>query len=262
MITSTDQMNRKLTFTGIPRRVISTVPSQSELLYSLGLDDEVLAITKFCIHPGHWFRNKERIGGTKKLDVAKIISMQPDLILANAEENTKEQIETLAEKFPVWISDIKSFDDAIKMIRLVGTLLGREQRSGELVSEIESEFGKYTFDTANPQKALYLIWKDPYMAAGCDTFISDMMLKAGYQNVITGKRYPEISTEEIRMLDAEVIFLSSEPFPFTEKHVHELAAATGIKNIHCVDGELFSWYGSRMIQSPSYFAGLRKKTLN
>jgi len=243
--------------TFIPKRIVSVVPSQTELLFDLGLNNEVLGITKFCIHPKEICQTKAIVGGTKNLNLEKIISLQPDLIIANKEENVKEQIESLAEKFPVWLTDVNNFEDALKMINDIGTITQKIEKSQLLIDSLKEQFQKIT-QTSHNSRMLYLIWKNPYMAAGGDTFINDMIVKAGFENVIKDyKRYPEISIQEMKELNCSYIFLSSEPFPFKDADIKELSEQLPSVKIIKVDGEMFSWYGSRLLKSAEYF-----KTLN
>jgi len=240
-----------------PKRIISVVPSQTELLSYFELDKETIGITKFCIHPEKWFREKNKIGGTKNLQLEKIISLSPDLIIANKEENVKEQIESLATKFPVWLTDVNNFEDALKMINDIGTITQKIEKSQLLIDSLKEQFQKIT-QTSHNSRMLYLIWKNPYMAAGGDTFINDMIVKAGFENVIKDyKRYPEISIQEMKELNCSCIFLSSEPFPFKDADIKELSEQLPSVKIIKVDGEMFSWYGSRLLKSAEYF-----KTLN
>jgi ABC-type Fe3+-hydroxamate transport system substrate-binding protein len=233
-------------------RIISLVPSQTELLYYLGLEKEVVGITKFCIHPAHWYRNKIRVGGTKTIDNQILMSLSPDLIIANKEENMRSHIEALAADFPVWVTDVNNLEDALQMISDVGQLTNRQKEARLLVQEIGLRFS--SLNQSPPIPACYLIWKEPYMAAGADTFINDMMEKSGFQNVFSNKtRYPEVTIDEICAAAPRIIMLSSEPYPFAEKHIEELQHnLPGIKCV-LVDGELFSWYGSRLLQAPAYF---------
>ena len=245
----------------VPKRIVSLVPSQTELLYSLGLDEEVVGITKFCVHPKQWFNMKTRIGGTKNLNMEKIIALSPDLIIANKEENIKESVEELSEIFPVWISDIANLRDSIKMIKDISQLVGKEQDGLSLSYEIDQLFRSLetNFKSRNHLQVntCYLIWKDPYMTIGGDTFINDMLEKAGFKNVFADRfRYPEINIEDIRQLNCDVIMLSSEPFPFTQLHINELAVLLPEAKIVLVDGEMFSWYGSRLLRAPAYFKTL------
>jgi ABC-type Fe3+-hydroxamate transport system substrate-binding protein len=239
------------------------VPSQTELLYDLGLRDEVLGITKFCIHPEEWFRTKTRVGGTKKYDFEKIKALQPDLIIGNKEENEQEQIEELMKDFKVWMSDIYNLKDALNMITSIGALVGKQTEATNMKLEIESQFNQLQRQqpaTNNQQlKVAYFIWNNPYMVAGNNTFINEMLETCGWKNVFEAARYPEVSTEQIAAAAPQVIFLSSEPYPFKEKHVQEFQAICPDAKILVVDGELFSWYGSRLLQAPAYFRQLLEK---
>ena len=240
-----------------PTRIISLVPSQTELLYDLGLRDEVIGITKFCIHPDEWFRRKQRVGGTKNLKIDLIKSLNPDLILANKEENLKEEIEILQNDFNVYVSDISTINEALQMIEDIGTLVHCQQKSIEIVNGIKAEMMTQSrLEKKDKIDALYLIWQNPYMVAGNDTFIHDMMLEAGFNNLVKQNRYPMMTLEEIKSINPTVIMLSSEPFPFADKHINEWQMQLPNTKIILVDGELFSWYGSRMLKSFQYFRGL------
>jgi ABC-type Fe3+-hydroxamate transport system substrate-binding protein len=265
----TDQIARTVELGRLPKRIVSVVPSQTELLHDLGLEEEVTGITKFCIHPQTWFRSKKRVGGTKQLHIDTIRGLQPDLILANKEENVKEQIEELAKDFPVWTSDISNLGEALQMIRSVGELVGKEEKANTIASDIETAFASIKHLTANlkPQtsnlkpRCCYLIWKEPYITVGGDTFINDMLLRCGLENAFAAeKRYPQVTHEQIREAGCGVVLLSSEPYPFRRKHVEELGGLLGDDvKILLADGELFSWYGSRLLQSPAYFEGLLRQ---
>lgn len=262
-----DQLNRNIELHSFPpKRIISIVPSQTELLYDLGLDEEVLGITKFCIHPETWFRTKTRVGGTKQLHVQLIHDLQPDLIIANKEENLRDQVEELAKEFPVWISDIKDLQDAYDMIKSVGELVGKSESSINLIESIKSTFQKYLLHEDSGQvvpNATYLIWKDPYMTIGGDTFISNMMKVCGMKNMFEGeKRYPEITINDLSTGNCQLLLLSSEPYPFNQKHLQELQPQLPSTKILLVDGEMFSWYGSRLKLVPAYFRQLRQLVFN
>jgi len=242
-----------------PVRIISLVPSQTELLHYFGLDEETIAITKFCIHPAPWFQNKTRIGGTKAIDIEKIISLQPDLIIANKEENVKEQVESLAAHFPVWLTDVNNLEDAYQMIKDIGQLTFTSDRAKVLIDNIQNEFRELQ-TLPDPIPVAYLIWKDPYMTVGGDTFIHDMIEKAGMKNVFgSKKRYPEITISQIKASGCKMLLLSSEPYPFAAKHIAELSLQLpGIK-IKLVDGEMFSWYGSRLLKAANYFRSFKSE---
>jgi ABC-type Fe3+-hydroxamate transport system substrate-binding protein len=256
-----DQLGRKLSIASTPKRIISLVPSQTELLYDLGIEDEVIGITKFCIHPDHWFQSKTRIGGTKNLNLEKIKAMQPHLIIANKEENVKEQIDTLAEHFPVWISDINTLDEALQMINEIGIITGYGSRAVEIAEHIKERFESFSKSKVlNKYRTAYLIWKDPYMTVGGDTFINHILKMTGFENLFESQaRYPVIDMDSLSALDCELLLLSSEPFPFSEKHIKALQQQLPKTKILLVDGEMFSWYGSRLLHTPAYLKGLQQQ---
>ncbi len=262
----TDQLNRKLELQSVPRRIISLVPSQTELLYDLGLRDEVVGITKFCVHPAEWFRSKMRVGGTKKYDFEKIQLLAPDLIIGNKEENEQQQMEMLMSKYPVWMSDIYTLNDALDMITNVGEIVERSLLANQLKLKIETEFAllekfKIQLPAMRPKKVAYFIWRQPFMVAGGNTFINNLLECCGFKNVFSSDefmRYPEITAKQLEQADPDIILLSSEPYPFKEKHLMEFKNICKNAAVYTVDGELFSWYGSRLIQAPSYFINLIK----
>jgi ABC-type Fe3+-hydroxamate transport system substrate-binding protein len=251
----TDQMGRTVEIAFPPRRIVSLVPSQSELLYDLGLANTIAGVTKFCIHPPGLRSSTAVIGGTKTLSFDKIRALSPDLIIGNKEENTQSEIEELEKEFPVWMSDIHDLDSALEMIRSVGNITSSTDKAIEISGKIENRFGELV-PLAQPLSALYLIWRKPFMAAGRETFIDDCLLRCGLVNCLSESRYPGPDLAAIR---PEVILLSSEPYPFAERHVSELKAIFPEARIELVDGEYFSWYGSRLLGAPDYFADLIKR---
>lgn len=257
--TFTDQMGRLISFNFPPKRIISLVPSQTELLFDLGLEEELIGITKFCIHPPDKFKSKTKIGGTKKLDLDKIRGLNPDLIIGNKEENDQAQIEELMLEFPVWMSDITLFEEAIEMIGQIAELTGKKNAGLQITASIEKSFAELPQDQAFRKRVAYFIWKDPYMLAGKDTFINAILEKACFDNVVAMSRYPAMSLSEIRELNPEHIFLSSEPYPFKNEHVVEFEAIFPDSKVWIVDGELFSWYGSRLRFTSDYLLQLLQK---
>ncbi|HEY1023050.1 MAG TPA: helical backbone metal receptor, partial [Flavisolibacter sp.] len=255
----TDQLSRTIELTARPTRIVSLVPSQTELLYDLGLESEVVGITKFCVHPQQWFREKTRIGGTKNINLEKLASLQPDLIIANKEENIKEQVEALAKQFPVWVSDVNTLTDACAMIKSIGAITRKTEAANTIAENIQNQFSHH--QTPNPKLPIaYLIWKDPYMTVGGDTFIHHMLEAAGFQNVFAQQeRYPAITIDDLHKGNCQYILLSSEPYPFQQKHIDELAHQLPNTKILLVDGEMFSWYGSRLLKAPSYFRKLQQQ---
>lgn len=250
-----DQLNRKVELSGIPKRIISVVPSQTELLFYIGLNAEVIGVTKFCVHPGDKVNSIAKVGGTKRLDIEKIRLLAPDIIIANKEENDRLQVEELMNICPVWISDISDFDSALQMIQCIGDITGRSKQATILCREINNHFNGIKLPLIT-LKVAYLIWRKPYMLAGKNTFIDCMLQRCGFKNAIESERYPEIDAGGIIAANPDVIFLSSEPYPFTQKHIEEFKVLLPNARIILVDGEMFSWYGSRLLYAPTYFEQL------
>lgn len=241
----TDQIGNEIRLPDYPYRIISLVPSQTELLFDLGINNRIIGITKFCIHPVDEVKKKQKVGGTKKLHLKKIMRLDPDLIIGNKEENTKEDIDFLSEKYPVWVSDITTLKEAFWMMEELGKITGTTATAEGLINEIKEKFSK--IEPLPPLKVLYLIWKEPLMAAGKNTFIDELLRICGFENAVSEPRYPEVKS-----IKPDLIFLSSEPYPFKEKHVKEFQQLFPDSKIILVDGEMFSWYGSRLKYFPDY----------
>jgi len=256
-LTVTDQMGRRVAVPFPPQRIVSLVPSQTELLFDLGLGSKVVGLTKFCIHPAQARSGSTVVGGTKNFDFEKIAALKPDLIIGNKEENYQAGIEQLAASYPVWMSDINTLAEALDMIRRVGLIVGVKEKASSLAAAIEASFAALAPATA-PVSVAYFIWRKPYMVAAQGTFIDDMLHRAGFSNAFAGlARYPEISAEQLDAAAPQRVFLSSEPYPFGEKHVAEFQQLCPAARVEVVDGELFSWYGSRLRHSAAYFSQLR-----
>lgn len=255
-----DQMGSPVKISDPPKRIISLVPSQTELLADLGLDNEVMGITKFCIHPGHWRRDKAVVGGTKNFHFDRIHRLHPDLIIGNKEENYQEGIEQLRQHYPVWMSNVTTPDDAFNMILEVGKITKREVAAETLTSAIRKSWeGMIQLPSLH---VLYLIWRKPWMGAAPGTFIDSMINVSGLKNCLFNhSRYPELSEEEIQSLNPDLVFLSSEPYPFREDHIHELKTILPASKIILVDGEMFSWYGSRLRLFADYIKKLRSQVM-
>jgi ABC-type Fe3+-hydroxamate transport system substrate-binding protein len=259
-----DQLNNTFTLATFPKRIISLVPSQTELLYDLGLDDEIVGITKYCIHPKHWHKNKIKIGGTKKINLEKIDSLKPDLIIGNKEENEKSQIIELMKLYPVWMSDIKNMEDALNMIESIGQITKKENQALKFRNNIKKQFFDLKLSIQHNQqqskRIAYFIWRRPYISVGEDTFIDYIIRSCGLENVFASRsRYPQVTPLEIQQANPSHIFLSSEPYPFQEKHIKEIQPICPAAKIILVDGEMFSWYGSRLRYTPTY---LKRMLLN
>lgn len=254
-----DQLSRSVTVKSPPARIISLVPSQTELLFYLGLEKEIVGITKFCVHPAHLCRTKTKVGGTRQINLDTVRQLKPDLIIGNKEENDEGQINQLAGEFAVWISDVKSLPDAFAMIMSIGEITTKANAADKLCQQIKS-----SLENINPLlpklSVAYLIWRNPYMAAGSDTFINSMLQAFGFLNVYSHQtRYPETSIHELMSLNPQCILLPSEPYPFSEMHVQEIQQSLPDARILQVDGEIFSWYGNRLLEVDQYFSHLRNQ---
>ncbi len=255
----TDQLHRTIKLPYPPQRIISLVPSQTELLFHLGLAEKIVGVTKFCLHPYEQVKKVSKIGGTKNFHFEKIDELAPDLIIANKEENYQEGIERLAEKYPVWISDIYTLEDALNMIVGIGEICTKKTEAQMVAAFIQSNFSLLT--KTYKGKVAYLIWKNPYMVAGNRTFINDILQRLGFENVFADKsRYPQVSLPEIAEKEPDYIFLSSEPYPFQEKHLQEMQQLFPDSQVQLVNGEMFSWYGSRLLEAIKYFRNFLKNS--
>jgi len=240
---------------GPATRVVSLVPSVTATLHALGLDAQVVGITKFCVHPAGWLRQKEVVGGTKNLYPDRIARLQPDLIIANREENVAEQVLALAEHYPVWLTDVATLEQSNQMIRQLGQLTGTDRHAGLLVGQIEAAFASLSAQTNRGRcpSVLYFIWRKPWMVAGGDTFISDIITRAGFSNLMAAAtRYPELSAQQLQQLTPDWVWLSSEPYPFAQHHIAELKLLMPQARFVLVNGEFFSWYGSQMLDAAPY----------
>jgi ABC-type Fe3+-hydroxamate transport system substrate-binding protein len=249
-----DQLGTTIQFSFPPQRIVSLVPSQTEYLFSLGLSSRIVGVTKFCVHPAAECKSKTSIGGTKNFNFDVIRSLQPDLIIGNKEENYLEGIERLRQDFAVWMSDIETFEHAMEMMSHLAAITDRQNAGAEMVSRIMGSFE--SLQPLASHKTLYLIWRKPWMAAGPRTFIHDIMTRIGLENVIQDQRYPVVTSDELRMLNPQLVLLSSEPFPFDQRHIDELRSILPLARFMLVDGEMFSWYGSRLLYAVDYFRRL------
>ena len=248
-----DQMGRSLSLPGPPRRIISLVPSLTELLFDLGLEKEVVGVTEYCLHPEEQIDRLPTIGGPKAFDFQRITELEPDLLIGVREENYRKGILRLAQDFPVWMGGVNNVEDALEMIRLLGKILGREKRSRRLAAAIKTSLD--SLPSGPGWNTAYMIWKDPYRAAGRETMIADLLQRCGLKNLFADRgRYPVIAEGELA--DAELILLSSEPYPFNIREKKELEDRFPGARVRLVDGTMFSWYGSRLQYFSDYWTNL------
>ncbi len=237
-------------------RIVSLVPSITATLFDFGLkDDEIIGRTKFCIHPKDLVKKVPIIGGTKNINIEKIRLLNPDLIIASKEENVKEQVEELMKTHKVWVTDITNLKDHNNFLEELGGLLDKTQIAQEYIAKTNKIFTKNK--PSIEKEVIYLIWKNPYMTVGSDTFIHDILVKIGFKNKFDQHtRYPQITEDDLH--NCEYILLSSEPYPFSEKHLEDLQQKFPAAKVIMVDGEAFSWYGTHITKFEGYFKSLRE----
>ena len=256
-------MNKKLELNYVPKRIVSLVPSQTELLYDLGLEHQIIGITKFCVHPFYAKQTRQIVGGTKNIKIHKIEALQPDIILCNKEENTKEIVEQCSQICPTHVSDIYTLDDALKLIEEYGKFFNKRIEATAIIEKLTFKLNDFQAFVADKKvlKAAYFIWRKPWMVAANHTFIDHLLTLNKYDNIYANKeRYPEVELKKIRLEgDPELIFLSSEPYPFKDEHAFEVGRFAHHAKTVFVDGEMFSWYGSRLLKAFDYFKKLRSR---
>lgn len=256
-----DQLHRTLHIKETPKRIVSLVPSQTELLVDLGLEEAIVGVTKFCVHPNHLRQLKTVVGGTKQVHFDKIKALKPDIILCNKEENTKAMISELEYIAPVHISDIYTVDDSLELIKMYGDIFDTFEKAQNLISDISLKRKAFQKLRAKQPKlkVAYFIWKNPWMVAANETFINDMLIENNFENSFSDvNRYPEITLLDLKQRQVDLILLSSEPYPFKASDITEIKTVCPEADIRIVDGEAFSWYGSRLLKAFDYFEELQK----
>ncbi|QTE23763.1 ABC transporter substrate-binding protein [Polaribacter cellanae] len=255
-----DQINNVFELKKTPKRIISLVPSQTELLVDLGLENCIVGVTKFCVHPKNIRKTTTVVGGTKTIHIDKIKALKPDIILCNKEENTKEIVEICQKIAPTHVSDIYTINDSIEVIKQYGAIFSKQKEAQNLVLKLHAILEDFNQFIKNKPtlKVIYFIWKNPWMIAGNTTFINYLLALNNFKNVYENlPRYPEITIENLK--ESDLILLSSEPYPFKDKHIVEIKKYAKNAKIILVDGEYFSWYGSRLLKAFDYFKELRKR---
>ncbi|WP_299254670.1 ABC transporter substrate-binding protein [uncultured Lacinutrix sp.] len=257
-----DQIGNLIEVNTTPKRIVSLVPSQTELLYDLGLEDAIVGLTKFCIHPIQLKTTEKVVGGTKQINLEKIKTLKPDIILCNKEENTKEIVEACESICTTHVSDIFTIEDSLELITQYGKIFNKEVSATKISNQINANLTNFkAFVKDKPiLKVAYFIWRKPWMVAGNNTFINHLLELNKFENVYNNlERYPEIELENLSSNgDPEIVLLSSEPYPFKNEHTIEINHAAPHTKTVLVDGEMFSWYGSRLIKAFNYFKTLRQ----
>lgn len=250
----TDHTGRQVNISIPPKRIITICPAITETLFALGLEHEIVGRTKFCIFPEGIVESVPIVGGTKEVNIEKIKALQPDLILAEKEENTLEIVQALEKIASVFVLEVQSIQDSYRFIKTLGTLTNKESEANLLVDSCKAVFPSARKHVKN---AAYVIWRKPYMVVGGTTYINDVLHTLGLHNPFAneGSRYPAVTKEELAAANLDVLLLASEPFPYQEKHIAEFQAFLPNTNIILVEGEMF-WYGSRMEKAGDYLREL------
>ncbi|MFT6883540.1 MAG: ABC-type Fe3+-hydroxamate transport system substrate-binding protein [Marinoscillum sp.] len=241
-----DQVGEDVELNFPPKRIISLVPSITEYLIDIGAP--VIGRTKFCVHPAEEVKEIQVIGGTKNFRLEAIDHLQPDLIIGNKEENYQEGIQALKSKYPVWISDIYTIHDALVMMKELALIVDKEANAKSIIQTVENRW-QLIHASQTSKRVLYLIWRDPWMVAGKQTYIDSMLNHVGYTNACVQERYPAMEDLDISNSDVDVIMLSSEPYPFRQKHIQELKELCPYASIQLANGEFYSWYGTRVLKA-------------
>jgi ABC-type Fe3+-hydroxamate transport system substrate-binding protein len=235
-------------------RIVSLVPSITELVCELGLADQLVGRTGFCVHPKETLKKIPKVGGTKSVNLKKIRELAPTHVIVNVDENKKETADALAEFVPnIIVTHPLAPLDNLALYRLIGSAFDVQDKAEALCAQFENEYNRIKTNSFKPRKVLYLIWKDPWMTVSRDTYVSRTLQLFGMQTVpeASPTRYPEL--ESLDVPDADSILLSTEPYRFREKHRDELQS-TLKKPVRLIDGEMTSWYGPRAIAGLRYLA--------
>jgi ABC-type Fe3+-hydroxamate transport system substrate-binding protein len=242
----------------LPRRLVSLVPSTTETLFALGVGDRVVGVTDFCTRPDPMPGHVQRVGGTKTPDLAAIRALAPDLVLANREENRREDVAALAAWTTVEVAYPRTVPEAVADIRRLGSLVGAEARAAELATDIEGR-AEAVRRAARPHRFAYLVWRRPWMAAGQDTFVDALLALGGGRNVLRPAegRYPVVDLADLGARRPDVVLLPDEPYPFEPRHVDEVAAAMGpayLARCRLVSGDNYCWHGVRLLAGLADYA--------
>lgn len=247
---------RELALDAEPRRIVSLVPSITEALFEVGLGERVVGVTDWCVYPARELGSMPRVGGTKNPRIEEIVRLQPDLVIANHEENRKIDVDRLCEReIPVWVTAPQSVAEGMALVdelMELGALAERVRAVVDPMRQLLTEVAQSSAGRSNP-RVFCAIWKNPWMSVGAYTYMHDMITQCGGQNICADHsdcRYPQISLDEVVAYNPDVVLLPDEPYPFTDADVMQLSAlpleASSRSRIHILDGTLLSWYGPRI----------------
>lgn len=268
MIRVTDATGEVMDFEQPARRIVSLVPSTTETAFALGAGERLVGVTRFCVRPAEALQRCSTVGGTKSPRLESIRELEPDLVLANQEENRREDVAALRRFTQVYVAFPRDVSSAIEEIDALGNLLGCTEAARSISTELRAALKRLREQAREHPlfSFLYLIWRNPYMAAGRGTFISAFLNEIGGENAadVRQERYPELTVDDIRGLHPDVVLFGSEPFPFREEHVTELHERLGAEQdrrpaCYLVDGQALSWHGVRMREGIPYLMRLTER---
>jgi ABC-type Fe3+-hydroxamate transport system substrate-binding protein len=273
-LTVVDALGRPFPVGAAPERIVSLVPSLSEALFAFGLGERIAGVTRFCVEPKEGVAGKTKVGGTKTLDLAAVEALQPDLIIASAEENREDDVRRLIDGGrPVFVTLPTTVRGAIDLLGQLALLTDSAEAAQPIIQEAEEALAAVREASAGgePLRVFCPIWRNPYMTIGPGTYMHDVIAVCGGRNVFEGRdqRYPRVELSEAAALDPEVVLLPSEPYRFRERHFADFEAfpqmaAVRRGNVMLVDGRMLSWYGPRIAQSlrelSALLDGARRRT--
>ena len=240
-------------------RIVSLVPSITETLFELGAGGQVAGVTDYCIHPAAAVAQILKVGGTKGFSLDRVVGLEPDLVIANKEENRKPEVEALRRECPVFVTDPRTVEQAMKTVLDLGMLTGRAVEASTMAADCESRLsGVYPATLARPFRTVCFVWRDPWMAVGSDTYVGDLLDTFGFKNIFASEdgRYPQTSLEAVLDRGPEVIMLPDEPFEFGSGDVGEIEAFFAERGapvkIFAMDGTLLTWFGYRTALGVDY----------
>ena len=262
-----DALDRPLSVREHPTRIVSLVPSVTELLFDLGAGDRVVAVSRYCSEPAHALASLLRVGGQKDPDVAGLLALAPDLVLAVKEENLARDIASIERAgVPVYVADVRSLEDAVALVGEICDVVDGEARAADAIrTRVQAGIAEARRLAAGLSVRLFCpVWRDPLIGISSDTFMGDLLAACGAELVLAGRpqdhhghRYPKVTLAELRAARPDAILLPTEPYPFTERDVAELSS---IAPAAIIDGKLLQWYGARTAGIPHVVAILRRLT--
>lgn len=253
MRTITDQLGRTIHYHFPPQRIISFAPAITETLFHLQLHDEIVGRTRFCIHPKGVVEQAVNVGGTKDMKIERIHKLQPDLIIVEKEENTKEMVAELERDYSVYAFEVQTVQEALQMMHDLGDIVDRQHEATSLIKQIQEAFASFPH-VYEGKRVAYVIWQDPYMVVGKNTYIESLLEKLGFINpfIAMDGRYPVVTEADLQAAELDYILLATEPFPFQKKHLLTFTEMLPHTKPLIVDGEMF-WYGAKMLEAVPYF---------